>query len=125
MPSLGGRTDRASVLGQWRHRARYTKSFGVGSQLAVSVAASPSGLEMEVEDSRGFLDALGDLVGAVAGGDDPFGCRIIKMGTPIGDDAIAGVWRVAFAAVAGDRVIGNALLDGDLVDLDDEIVFRR
>ena len=65
-------------------------------------------LEVEVENLAGLFDALLILLGTVTGGNNFFGNRPVKVGTPVGDHAVRGVGSITFAAVADDAMEGNA-----------------
>jgi hypothetical protein len=56
-------------------------------------------VRIENENTTYFLDGLGVLVRAVAGGHDELGLRALYMRAPVRYDAVAGIWCVAFAAV--------------------------
>jgi hypothetical protein len=55
-------------------------------------------------------------------GDDEFGLSTIEMRTPIRNNAVGAVRRVAFAPVADDRMIGSA--NGHLVHDEKRRIFR-
>src|SRR6266404_2536914 len=65
-------------------------------------------LGCRLENPPDFGDPLRRVFGAVICRDDQFRLSTIQMRAPIRDDAITAVWRIAFATVADDRVIGNA-----------------
>ena len=53
--------------------------------------ASWIALQVKPENSAGFLDALGVLLGAVAGWHDEFGGSALKVGPPVGNEAVVVV----------------------------------
>ena len=72
---------------------------------------------MLAENPGQLRDAFGIFVGAVAGGDDFFGARLVKVGTPVRHDAVGTVRRIALAAVADDGMVGQQVFAGEATRL--------
>lgn len=80
------------------------------------------GFQIEMKDASEFFDSLRKFTGAVWAWDDEFGLSAVEMRTPIWNNAVGAVRRVAFAPVADDRMIGNT--NGHLVHDEKRGIFR-
>jgi hypothetical protein len=88
------------------------ESWGVGRR-GHSAGGSRFDACVKVEDAEDFVNSFRFLGAAMGVGDNEFGLSAVEMGTGIGDDAVCGVWRNAFAVVPDNRVMGDK--DGALV----------
>ena len=61
---------------------------------------------MEFQDAAEFIDRLGQFTGTVRAGDDFLGGGGFHLLTPVFDDTVGTLRRIAIAAVADDRVVG-------------------
>ena len=79
---------------------------------------------IKFENAKHFLDGLGILVRAVVARRNELGIRAVHMGAPIRHEAVAGVRRVAPAAVADDGVVRDGWRDREGIDCFAEPAFR-
>jgi len=64
-------------------------------------------------------------MGAMTGGNDQFALSAVEVAAPIGNDAVAGEWSIAFPSIADDGVIRDGGGDGQRIDGSHEWIVRR
>ena len=75
-------------------------------------------IQVQLEDALEFFGGFGVVRNAVVAGNDFLRSYGRDVGRPIGDDAVAAVRGVAFAAVADDGVEGDVFGEWEFVEGD-------
>jgi hypothetical protein len=77
-----------------------------------------------LKNSFNFSNRFGIACGGMVGRNDQLGLCALQMGTPIRNDAIRAIWRVAPAAISNDRVVWDAWGNWELIHRLHESVVR-